>query len=64
MKYLTLKPKYLTFFIILWTFISVHFANAQQLPQKVYANQSDYSFMWWTKTIKTGKRYNLIDKGI
>ncbi len=42
--------------IILIGLISVQFINAQTLPQKVYANQNDYSFMWWKKTIKTGNQ--------
>lgn len=31
----------------------VHLCNAQELPYQLYENQSDYSYMWWTKSIKT-----------
>lgn len=29
---------------------------AQGLPMECYDNQSDYSFMWWKRTIKTGNQ--------
>lgn len=32
------------------------FCLAQKLPQSVYARQTDYSFMWWEKTIKRGNQ--------
>ena len=34
----------------------VQLSAAQTLPLKCYDNQSDYSFMWWKKTIKTGNQ--------
>ncbi len=42
--------------IILIGLLAVQLLTAQTLPKEVYANQSDYSFMWWEKTIKTGNQ--------
>lgn len=46
--------------VILFVAITGLFAqphcSAQMLPKKCFDNQSDYSFMWWKKTIKTGNQ--------
>jgi len=41
--------------LIIWLLSSWNIF-AQTLPQEIYANQSDYSFMWWKKTIKRGNQ--------
>jgi hypothetical protein len=40
----------------LYCMITMQLSHAQKLPIQCYQNQSDYSFMWWTKTIKTGNQ--------
>ena len=36
--------------------LSLQTGMAQGLPLECYENQSDYSFMWWKRTIKTGNQ--------
>lgn len=54
MKHILHKIRILNLSILLFGIIIVKLGFAQTLPSKCYDNQSDYSFMWWMKTIKTG----------
>lgn len=51
-----LNTRVLRFLIIAVLLTTAQFCLAQKLPVKLYENQKDYSFMWWTKTIKTGNQ--------
>ncbi|MDW5290145.1 hypothetical protein [Formosa sp. PL04] len=53
---LTKKTQAYLFFGILIVLNSCKNVDFQKLPKELYNNQSDYSYMWWMKTIKTGNQ--------
>jgi hypothetical protein len=56
MKPIIQKIKIYKLVTLLFCMFAMQLSYAQTLPLKCYENQHDYSFMWWTKTIKTGNQ--------
>jgi hypothetical protein len=55
-KKIDLKRRVQNFLAVAILVSCTEYSYAQELPMKIYENQNDYSFMWWTKTIKTGNQ--------
>jgi hypothetical protein len=53
-----MKNNFNSYFLKALVFIlfCMQLSLAQEVPQSLYTNQKDYSFMWWEKTIKTGNQ--------
>jgi len=49
------ESKRIVLLLIVFLFIT-NFCKSQNIPNLVFKNQKDFSFMWWKKTIKTGNQ--------